>query len=100
MRSVLVDHGHAAEYGGPLAHGGEYVAVVEAVIAHLNEHHAAHPARLRVGQQLLGREAGRLHVGHCEAGGEWKPLDVARPDVRMGIDGAGGRILGGRRGFE
>ena len=64
----------------------EHVAVVEAVIAHLDQVHAADARGPALRQQLLGRERFRLHVGDRELGGQRVMRDVGRPDVRVGVD--------------
>ncbi len=64
----------------------EHVAVVEAVIAHLDQVHPADARGPALGQQLLGRERFGLHVGDREVRRQRVVGDVRRPDVRVGVD--------------
>ena len=64
----------------------EHVAVVELVVAHLDQVDPPDTGRPADRQQLLGRERLRLHVGDREARRQRVMGHVGRPDVRMGVD--------------
>ena len=94
-RLVVVDDSHAGKGRRMAMDAVEHVGIVEAVEAHLDQHHTRHPVRPAGGQELLGGEARRLHVGLCERCRQRPSGRVGGPDMDMGIDEVGEVIVGG-----
>src|SRR5947209_10091917 len=71
----------------------EWLVRVESAVRHLDEVDVIDAGGLRVLEQLLGGEGGRLHVRLLEPPGEGVVGDVRRPDSSVRVDVSHARCL-------